>query len=106
LWIFNKKETESAGQTLSFMGLNTPVGKELQFVYVEGKFGFQVGSFIGMDDVPFSQLIQHGDNFGQQFGCDAFFRCRTNLFHSVPGCFGIVPVPCSPGSCLSDSLFC
>jgi hypothetical protein len=43
------------------------LGLGFQPVNVFHQFGFQIGGFVFMDDVPFGQFINHGDNFRQVF---------------------------------------
>jgi len=47
---------------------------------------FKVASFVFVDDVFLSQLIQHAEGFGKQAFCFAFVGCFADVFnHSTCG---------------------
>jgi hypothetical protein len=74
----------------------------LQSVNLKRQARFQVRSFVLVNDILFSQFVNHRYHFRIEFGSFFFIRFQTELFDRITGGFCIIPVVQPFGFRLSD----
>ena len=79
---------------------------DLQTVYMLGEARLQVGGFVIVDNIDLSQLVQHGGNLREHFGCCGFFRGASQFLDRITGSLCIKPVMLSLVYRLTDTLQC
>jgi hypothetical protein len=74
----------------------------LQSVDLKRKARFQVRSLVLVNDILFSQFVNHRYHFWIEFGSFFFVRFQTEFLNRITGGFRIIPVVQPFGLRLSD----
>ena len=81
------------------------IPKQLQLVHVQRELWSQVGCFILMNNILFSQFSQHRDNLGKQLRCSLFLCHWPQFLQGITRCLCIITIMQSSFLRLPDPFF-